>query len=213
MNDVATTFPRFERSGFALMAMVTGAVLFLAGVAPRTERALFFQQGDRGSAKAFSAVVPPLDLSRSQVERSLLSNGFGSRSSRSGEGLTNRGPTRVLASNGLSNPGVLGQPFLPAGSGQPEGVGPGNDLLPPAPGTQGSTPGDTGPSGTVPSVPSTTPGTPALPGPIPGAPATPPVAAVPEPASWIMMLFGFLIIGGAVRRRPTTSGARKTCSA
>ena len=213
MDDVATTFPRFETSGFALLAIATGAALFLAGVAPRTERALFFQQGDRVSAKAFSAVVPPLDPGRSRIERALLTNGFGPRSSRSGEGLTNRGPTQFLASNGPSTTGTLAQPFLPAGLGQSEDVGPGNGLLPAPAGTQGAAPGDISPSGTVPSAPSTTTGTPALPGPSAGAPATVPVAAVPEPASWMMMLIGFLAIGGAVRRRPSALSARKACSA
>jgi hypothetical protein len=33
-------------------------------------------------------------------------------------------------------------------------------------------------------------------------PTPPPTASVPEPASWAMMIVGFLAVGGALRRRP-----------
>jgi hypothetical protein len=48
----------------------------------------------------------------------------------------------------------------------------------------------------------TTPNTPSTPG-TPGTPETPgtPVTPVPEPASWLMMLLGFALMAGIVRRR------------
>lgn len=42
---------------------------------------------------------------------------------------------------------------------------------------------------------------------IPPAPTQPPVAAVPEPESWALMLLGFALCGAALRRRPRRPSA------
>lgn len=42
----------------------------------------------------------------------------------------------------------------------------------------------------------------------PSNPEAPPVASVPEPATWAAMLVGFLAIGGALRRRPALTPTR-----
>jgi len=198
-------FPRFERSGFASAAVGIGAVLFLVGIAPRSERALFLKDDGRLPAKAFSAVVPPLDATRSQLERSLL-NAIGSRSSRSGGAQTTPPNPQFVASNQALLPGTL--PTLLSTGTAPGAAPPAADV---------SSPGGAplAPTGGQPTTTSSTPTTgapptaPGLPPPTAGAPGTstptddqPPVSAVPEPASWVMMLLGFLAIGSVVRRRP-----------
>ena len=40
------------------------------------------------------------------------------------------------------------------------------------------------------------------------APVTPPTGAVPEPATWAMMILGFGVVGGALRRRKTATVRR-----
>jgi hypothetical protein len=191
-------FPRFERSGFTSAAIGIGAVLFLIGIAPRSERALFLKDDGRLPAKAFSAVVPPLDATRSQLERSLL-NAVGSRSSRSGVGQTSPGtPPQFVASNQGLLPGTL-PTLLSTGNAPGAAPDPSQPGTPPAP-TGGQAPATTS------TTPGTPPGAPGLPAPTAGAPAEEePVSAVPEPASWAMMLFGFLAIGTVVRRRPRKS--------
>jgi len=41
----------------------------------------------------------------------------------------------------------------------------------------------------------------------PGSPPPPPVPGVPEPATWAMMIIGFGLLGGLLRRRRRTAGA------
>jgi hypothetical protein len=79
-------------------------------------------------------------------------------------------------------PGVPGFPGFPGGP-----VGP-IVIVPVTPGTPGTPGGPDVPGG---------PGTPGT----PGTPVTPPPSAVPEPASWAMMVLGFGFAGGAIRRR------------
>lgn len=90
--------------------------------------------------------------------------------------------------------GTLPSDSLPGGSGAPGGAGsgPGGSL----PGAGGSLPGGGG--GTAPVV--TTPTT----------PVTPPVSAVPEPASWAMMILGLAFIGGILRRQRSESARPMT---
>ena len=95
------------------------------------------------------------------------------------------GPTSETAEN----------PLLPAGAQNPSfgraasapGLAPFIGGLAGSPPSGSTTPGPTDP--TDPTVP------------------TDPVAAVPEPASWAMLLLGFFFIGGAMRRRQRGAGA------
>lgn len=198
MATVEIPYPRFERSGFASAAVATCVILFLVGIAPRNERALFLKDDSQLPAKALTAVVAPLDAVRSQVEKSLLRGAgalTGSRSSRSGDSSTNAGRPRFVASNTPVIPGAISSLLSNAGT---PGAGPGAtaaDTPPPS----GTTPAPTG--GQAPtSTPQTTPGTPTSPPGLP-APAAGVIAAIPEPSTWAMMLLGFFAVGGVIRRR------------
>lgn len=209
METSTATFPRFERSGFATIAVVLGAGLFVIGIAPRSERALFLKDDARLPAKAFSAVVPPLDATRSQLERSLLNN-VGSRSSRSGQSQTTPAPPQFVASNQGLLPGTL--PTLLSTGTAPGAAPPATDGTPPAgdstlPSGTPSAPTGSQPPVTTPATGSP-PATPGLPVPTAGAPADDvPVSAVPEPSTWAMMLLGFLAIGSVARRRKPSVSA------
>jgi hypothetical protein len=184
-----------------LAAVAIIGVLFLIGIAPRNERALFITDDSKVPAKAFSAVVPPLDATQSQVERSLLNNtrvpGV-SRSNRPGQAGRNTG-TQV-ASNQSLLPGTLSS-LLPGGAPGTGGAAPG-EAIPPI-GTPPPTGGQT-PASTPPTTGGNPPPAPGLPVPTAGAPA----AALPEPATWAMMLIGFFAIGGLSRRRAIAAGER-----
>ncbi|MDB5581813.1 MAG: hypothetical protein JWR80_6989 [Bradyrhizobium sp.] len=213
MEQAAHTFPRFERSGFAAAVVACCGMLLLIGIAPRSERALFLKDDSGVPAKAFSAVVPPLDATRSQIERSLL-NTVGSRNSRSGEGQTSPAQRQFVASNQSLLPGSL-PGLLSAGPAAGAAPAPG-EAAPPS----GVPSAPTGGQSTTPTTPTTTsnpPAAPGLPAPTGGAPSagtpnpgTPdpgtPVSAVPEPGSWAMMLLGFLAIGFVTRRRQVPRG-------
>lgn len=45
------------------------------------------------------------------------------------------------------------------------------------------------------------------PGPPVTPPVTPPVSSAPEPSSWSMMLIGFMLVGGRIRRRAVRKAA------
>lgn len=69
----------------------------------------------------------------------------------------------------------------------------------------GNAPGDNGPGSSVPGIPSSPgipslPGTPASPG-TPSGPGIPSISNAPEPASWMLMVAGFGLAGGAIRYR------------
>lgn len=100
-------------------------------------------------------------------------------------------------SPGGTTPGAPGTPDTPGSPGTPDTPGsPGTPDTPETPGTPG-TPGNPG-----------TPGTPDTPG-NPGTPGTNPTnpGAVPEPASWLMLIAGFGAIGVSLRRRRRISAA------
>ncbi|CAN5288419.1 hypothetical protein BH11PSE5_BH11PSE5_10770 [soil metagenome] len=194
---------RFERPGFGLAAFVLVCMLFFIGIAPRNERALFLRDDSKVPAKAFSAVVPPLDATQSQVERSLLSNTRvpGARSGGTGAGSPNGRQPQIASNQGLL-PGTL--PSLLAG-GTPGAATPGGSGADATP--LGATPPPTGgqtPTSNTPTTAGNPPSAPGLPVPTAGSPAT----ALPEPATWAMMLLGFFAVGGTMRRRaPSRAGS------
>jgi len=101
-------------------------------------------------------------------------------------------PLVTFADPGLSDLGDL--PGIPGGAGG--GVTPGATApvgFPPI-----ATPGL--PGGFVPDAPGT-PGNPTN----PNTPAVPETGAVPEPATWALMISGFALVGTAVRRRRRSS--------
>jgi hypothetical protein len=216
MEQTAHTLTRFERSGIASAVVACSGLLLLIGVAPRSERALFLKDDSGVPAKAFSAVVPPLDATRSQLERSLL-NAIGSRNSRSGEGQTSPARRQFLASNQSLLPGSLSGLLS---TGPTAGAAPAPGEAAPPSGVPSAPTGGQSPTTTTPTTPTTTtpttttspPAAPGLPAPTGGAPSGgtsdpggsdpgTPVSAVPEPATWAMMLLGFLAIGFMTRRR------------
>lgn len=97
--------------------------------------------------------------------------------------------------------------FTPDALNAPGSVGPGTAFNPAAPGA--FFPGTAGAPGTpgsgTPGNPSTgTPGN----GDNGGNGGTPtPVAALPEPTSWLLMIVGFFVMGGALRRRRSAGPA------
>lgn len=201
--------PRFDRAGFATLASATSALLLLVAVAPRNERALFLRDGRQPAAKAFLAVVPPLDPVRAQVERRLF-DAISWRSGRAASGRPNAqgqqfGPTnQSLPPEAL--PGLLS-------SGTGPGAGPasqgGTSIS--APATALTLAGGDQPPGATGGI-GAGPGAPGLPNPIAGGVTVPVVvAAVPEPSTWATMLLGFFVIGVAARRRsPTIRQKRAT---
>lgn len=187
---------------------VSGIALLLS-LAPRNERALFITPGD---VKAFSAALPddggrffPISY---LVDRS--PSYFASpRGSRPAFGPAAAAPPGVIAPDptfaGSGGPddspaaatssslpadssGGSGFPFTPPGTGAPPSS-PGVSAGQPGTTTGGTTTGGTTTGGT------TTGGT------TPGGSTGGIVPAVPEPATWAMMIFGFLFAGAALRRQ------------
>ena len=87
-----------------------------------------------------------------------------------------------------------GTPGVPVALTTPPGGGPVVFPFTPLPGGGG------GVIVTPPTTITPPPGTPGTPG-VPTTPTTPTPSAVPEPMSWAMMLVGFALIGGALRRK------------
>ena len=167
----------------------------LIGIAPRNERALFLRDA-LGDAKAFAAVVPPLDAARAQLERRALDD-IALRSARSEAGQLNRANRRSASSGTELLPGTVpallsNAPRAAATGGIGDPAAPGVSNAPPPgviapPPTGGETPGGGG-GGVAP------------PGVAPPAPGGPGSNVLPEPGTWAMMLLGFLAIGGMLRR-------------
>lgn len=88
-------------------------------------------------------------------------------------------------------PGSGTAPVLGGGGG---GGGGGGFIIAPPGGGSGGSPGG---GGVIPPGPAPTPIATASPTPTP----TPPVSAVPEPATWLMLIIGFGLLGGALRQR------------
>ena len=205
MNQGQSTRTRSGRSGLMLAAGSVGALLFLLGFAPHDERALFLNDGDF-QAKAFVATIAPLNLQQAQSEAGLLNhlallssdarrrNRAGRRGSSGGRGLdvpakallADAGPEPFVAPVAAGSTANLADSGLPVPSG---GLVPGGSS-----GNDSPSPSST-PSGGPPATP------PGVAGPIGAAPGTP-VSSVPEPATWLTLLFGFFMVGSGMRRRP-----------
>ncbi|MFS0735476.1 PEPxxWA-CTERM sorting domain-containing protein [Sphingomonas sp. 1P06PA] len=123
-------------------------------------------------------------------------------------------PTRVGRPGGRPIRGLPGVPAAPLGA-EPGGLVPGDGLPDAGLVPDGPAPTDFASLTPTPSTPGI-PGVPALPG-IPGGTTPPPVdevfpvdpaPAVPEPATWAMLMIGFLSAGFMLRRRKTLVTAR-----
>lgn len=173
-----------------------GLGLLLIGMAPRNERAMFFVTQPRG-AQVFAAIVPPIGylpptvFDDGTILRRLARDPFVRRSGGTPPPPTvPQGPSGapVLPGDGPAfAANDAGPSFVPgtAGSGFPTQASQGLPL-------GGSSP--VGPSA----------------GPDEIAPLTPitPIAAVPEPATWAMLILGFSTVGFLLRRRRARASAR-----
>ena len=124
-----------------------------------------------------------------------------------------RGPSTTIASAVPPGAPPAAGPLYNAVTDTPKAALPETPLgFTPAPGGPGTFPGFWLPGGggvIVPPVTISPPGNPTPPTTptVPTVPTvpTPPTALVPEPASWVMMLLGFMLIGGVLRRDQSTS--------
>lgn len=111
---------------------------------------------------------------------------------------------------GLGDAPVAPGELLPLGGGIPVASGLGFAALPPIIGGGGAGGGSIAPPGGGGGNPS--PGDSGVVPPDSGGPSVPPVSGVPEPATWLTMIMGFLAIGGAMRKR-LAAGSAATRSA
>ena len=222
MAEQTSDFKRGENKARAATVGVLGVTFLIAAMAPQNTRAVFVTDG--GLPKAFTATLasngPGESVSYPGRNASYLSGmadprapGAGRRLRRSDvppPGFAN-GPRAVPpvggAGPGASAPDGLTQPILPpdqlasvaTGSNAPLGAG--QPFAPTisqptagAPGLTASTPGGGSPGS----------GTPGAGNPGTGTDTPTPVSPVPEPSTWVMLLSGFLLVGGALRmRRPS----------
>jgi hypothetical protein len=186
-----------------MIAVGISGVALLLSLAPRNERSLFITPGD---IKAFSAVLPN-DGGRF-FPISYLVDGTPSyfaspRSSRPAFGPAAAAPPGVIA----PEPGFAGaggpddSPAAPSSGSLPadSAGGSGFPFSPPGIGGSPSSPAaSVGQPGTT--TGGTTPGT-TTGGTTPGTTSGGIVPAVPEPATWAMLIFGFLFAGTMLRRR------------
>lgn len=208
MTSLANIYARNHREQQYMI--VGGVVLALViSLAPRSERALFVT-GNRTAPKAFAAIAPPaafngvFDETARAIPRAYRLN-------------TRRGPGRggvtpgnfTPADTAAAPPGELsaafGQDPVQVARLDPTAFGPAGRSATSAP-LAGAGPATFGPGATA--TGPAGPGNPATPG--DGGTTTPvvPVGAVPEPATWAMMVLGFFGMGTLLRRRhrPVSSG-------
>jgi hypothetical protein len=179
-----------------LLGVFLGLTVFAASAIPTNVRAVFLDDGHRLPAKAFVARTTPGRVSPSVI-------GPASPDLSTGEG--------VAPATGLPFAALPGNPLA---ENTPPAVPLIDELFPnlvsetganplavtginqPAPGRLAAAPNFVpitgGVAGSLPSG-STTPAEP--------EPPTDPVSAVPEPGSWVMLLLGFFLIGGTLRRK------------
>jgi PEP-CTERM motif len=188
-----------------LLASVLSFGIVLSTIPIANERALFAFPVDLAQDSALSAYATfpdyPVVTTRSFRPRSGAVSRYLPRSVR-GPALRG-GPTQVAFQDSAPSgavPQVNARSVPPPGNGFSGGGGPGGSpstgtSLPPG----GGVPGGSPPGGNPP------PG-----GPPPGGPNGPPptpTPPVPEPATWIMMILGFGVVGQMLRRNRRSRGA------
>ncbi len=167
------------------------AGLLVMAMAPRNERAMFFV-GSPPSAQAFAAIVPPVGylpivaINDGRPGRRLARNPFVRRSN-----VAEPPSPAELGPAGAGGP--IGENAAPAGTGGP--IPAGFDSAPGGVGgPQGPLLGGSSPAAPVGGGGGSTGGVDGGTGPVA------PVAPVPEPATWAMLVFGFLAVGMTLRR-------------
>ena len=229
MAEQVSEFNRVENKARSIIVAALGATFLLGALAPQNTRAVFIIDGGLPGAKAFTATLGPNGRPRGASYLSGLAGPRGPVDSRYG-----RTPNRVRSAD--TPPGAFTRgpaPVVPVGS-----VPNGANAVAPLPrealadaGLGANTPNGTpaqftpiisqpvaGGSG-VPVGGTDTPGNPGTGNPgtgnpgagNPGTPGTdnpPPVSAVPEVSTWILLLSGFLMIGATLR-----NGRRKRADA
>ncbi|WP_375396517.1 PEPxxWA-CTERM sorting domain-containing protein [uncultured Sphingomonas sp.] len=200
------------------MTLGVSLVFLLLAAAPRQERALFVT--DSRGVKAFSANVSAIDFSSiTRLPTDYLGGGRPTRA------FFARTPGRPAAPGIIDDVpavgGAAGAPFTPAAvdATPADGTGGPTVIAASAPVDGGGTFPFSPPALTPPSVSPAAPGLVAAATPIP-APSSPAVTAtptvpiapaVPEPATWLMLIIGLAIVG-AVLRRIGTPVRRKEAS-
>lgn len=226
MAEQVSELNRGENTARTVTVGALSVVFLIAAAAPQNTRAVFITDG--GLPKAFTATVDSDGPARRASYLSGLAGPRGPAATRSGNPPADRGTRRAeypgvafarglppvsSAGDTVADPNAI--PFVQdvvadvaTGSPAPEGAGqPFSPVIAQAvtgaPGfvasPGGGTPGTGGTGGT----PATggTPGTGGTGNPNTGTNNPTPVSAVPEPSTWLYLLGGFLMIGGALRRR------------
>ena len=224
-NRAQPQFQAERRVHFFVLGLL-GASFLVAGMVAKNERAVFLTPGTGLPAKAFAAMIPADRGGRNTIDRLDTGQPFSRQdlsevTSGRPAPTTRSGPSGTAPASGLgfADPvrsfETLGSPTTPSA---PPGADPRqlaslapNQFTPSIPQQAAGGGGVTNPGGGAPTGPTTPldPPTPTAP-PTPTSPATPtapvtptapPVAAVPEPGTWAMLLAGFFAIGVAGRRR------------
>jgi hypothetical protein len=170
------------------------AVLLLMGMAPRNERAMFFVPPAPGT-QVFAAIVPPIgylpvtSFEDGTAVRRLARDPFVPRSGAAG------GPPAIVppTSSGAGGPG------------EPSIIPSADDAPFTQPASFNSSPAIREPQG--PLLGGSSPAAPVGGGDGIGVAPILPVAPVPEPATWAMLIVGFSIVGAVLRRRKRANNA------
>ena len=206
INAEMDLWHRVQR-GRKTLATVLGLAVFTAAIIPTNVRAVFLHDSRQVPAKAFAARLRPAEASRNDF---VLPSDFIPSSTAQGsspaarllpaamsDSFVNRAPPSTSPIDEAIAGSANEQGETPLGSELPAQAVVNRPLF-----AQNAVPFSPGLAGSPPSG-SITPTEPALP--------TDPVAAVPEPGSWAMLLLGFFAIGGMLRRDGGPAGrSRKT---
>ena len=182
MASLQTFADAIFRTDLGSWPLVVGSVIMISSVAPHTERALLLGNDGPPPAKALTAVVQTQVVPQSQPALRP------SQAVQATPQLARTAAPAALQSPAALDPIVSAFEPISAPPIQPAAITP-----------------FTGPIPTTSEFPIGTPRLPAA------ADAAPVLAAVPEPATWAMMILGFFAIGVSIRTRP--SAGRRSRSA